>query len=99
MLDPFVLLIGNVISLINIALIVWVVIGLLMQFEIINRHNHIVQRVYFTLSKLFEPMLQPIRRFLGRLLPDFGGIDLSPIVLFLLLTFVNDLLFSWFYGL
>ena len=99
MLDPFVLLIGNVISLINIALIVWVVIGLLMQFEIINRHNHIVQRVYFTLSKLFEPMLQPIRRFLGRLLPDLGGIDLSPIVLFLLLAFVNDVLFSWFYGL
>jgi YggT family protein len=96
MLAPFVHLLANIISLINLALFVWIIMGLLMQFDIINQHNQIVQRVYFTLSKLFEPILAPIRRFLGRILPDLGGIDLSPIVLILLLMFLKDILYSWF---
>ena len=96
MLDPFIYLFINVLSLVKLALFVWVIIGLLMQFEIVNKHNHLVQRVYFTLSKLFEPMLAPIRRTLGRILPDLGGIDLSPIALILLLIFVQDALSSWF---
>ena len=99
MLDPFIYLIVNIISLINLALFIWVILGLLMQFDIVNKHNHLVQRVYFTLSKLFEPMLAPIRRVLSRILPDLGGIDLSPIGLILVLMFVKDALYSWFIGL
>ncbi|MFZ4124676.1 MAG: YggT family protein [Rickettsiales bacterium] len=97
MLNPFINLIGNLISLINIALIVWMVLSLLMNLDIINRHNQLIQRLYFTLGKLFEPLLRPIRKLLGRVLPDIGGIDLSPIVLILLLHFLNDALYSWFY--
>jgi YggT family protein len=97
MLNPIVNLLGNIIYLINLGLLIWVVLGLLMQFDIINRHSPIVQKIYFTLSRLFEPMLRPIRRVLGRFLPDLGGIDLSPLVLILLLMFLNDILYSWFY--
>lgn len=97
MLNPFINLIANVISLINLALFVWIILGLLMQFDIVNKHNQFVQRVYFTLSKFFEPLLAPIRRFLGRILPDLGGIDLSPVVLIFLLMFIKDALYSWFY--
>lgn len=98
MLNPFVNLLGNIISLINTCLFVWVILGLLMQFDIVNKHNHLVQRIYFTLSRLMEPMLRPIRRTLGRFLPDLGGLDISPIILILLLMFINDLLYSWFYS-
>ncbi len=97
MLNPFVNLLSDIISLVNLGLLIWVILGLLMQFDIINRHSPLVQRVYFTLGKLFEPMLQPIRRLLGRILPDLGGIDLSPILLILLLRFIDNLLYSWFY--
>jgi YggT family protein len=97
MLNPFIDLINNIISLVNLAIIIWVILGLLMNFDIVNRHNPLVQRIYFTLGRVLEPMLKPIRRLLSRYLPDLGGIDLSPLVLLLLLHFVNDALYSWFY--
>ena len=99
MLNPFIILIGRIISIVNFLLFIWIILGLLMHFDIINRHNPLVQKVYFTLQKLFEPLLRPIRRLLGRVLPDLGGIDLSPIVLMLILMFLNDALYSWFYTL
>lgn len=98
MLNPFIDLVSNLIGLLNLGLFIWIIIGLLMQFDIINRHSHIVQRVYFTLSRVFEPMLLPFRRLLARVLPDLGGIDLSPILLILAFRFIDDLLYSWFYS-
>jgi YggT family protein len=98
MLNPFINLIGNLIAIINFALFVWIILGLLMHLDIINRTNPLVQRVHFTLQRLFDPMLRPIRKLLGRILPDVGGIDLSPIILILLLHFFNDAIYSWFYA-
>ncbi len=97
MLNPFINLISNIISLINWALIIWMVLDLLIHFDVVNRHNPLIQKVYFTLGKLLEPLLRPIRRLLARVLPDLGGIDLSPLVLVLLLNFLNNALYSWFY--
>lgn len=98
MLNPFIDLIGSLISILNFGLFVWVILSVLMNLDIINRHNPIVQKIYFTLGKLFEPMLRPIRKLLGRVLPDIGGLDLSPIILILLLNFLNNALYSWFYS-
>ena len=54
------------------------------------RHNKLVYTLIDFLNRLTEPFLRPIRR----LLPDLGGIDISPIILILLLytmqIFVND---------
>ena len=97
MLNPFINLLSNVITLINWALIIWLVLDLLIHFDVINRHNPLIQKIYFTLGKLIEPLLRPIRRLLARILPDLGGIDLSPLVLVLLLNFLNNALYSWFY--
>lgn len=97
MFNPFIDLISNVIFLINLALIVWIVLGLLMHFDIVNRTNPLVSRVYSTLGRLIDPMLSRIRRVTGKFLPDLGGIDLSPIVLMLLLHFINNAMYSWFY--
>lgn len=96
-LNPFIDLISNVISLINLALMVWIVLGLLIHFDIVNRRNPLVSRIYAALTRLLEPMLGRIRRATGKFLPDLGGIDLSPIVLVLLLHFINNALYSWFY--
>jgi YggT family protein len=97
MLNPFIDLISNVIFIVNLALIIWVVIGLLMHFDIVNRHSPVVNRVYSALTRLLEPLLTRIRKLLGRFLPTVDGIDLSPIVLILLLHFINNALYSWFY--
>ena len=98
MLNPFINLLGNLISLINLTLIIWIVLSLLLQFDIVNRTNPVIQRIFATLQMLVEPLLRPIRRFLAKFLPNLGGIDLSPIVLILLLHFLSDALYSWFYS-
>jgi YggT family protein len=97
MLNPFINLISNVISLINLTLIVWIILGLLIYFDIVNRYHPLVNRIYLTLNKIFEPILAPIRKQLSRLLPDLGGVDLSPVILVLLLHFIDNALYSWFY--
>ena len=99
MLDPFILLISAVIRLYSFIIFAWIIMSLLINFDIINRHQPIVSRIYYVLGRLIEPALRPIRRVLGRILPDLGGIDLSPIVLILLLQFFQNAMFSWFWGL
>lgn len=97
MLNPFIDLISNVIFLINLCLFVWLILDILIHFDIVNKHNPLIQRIYGTLGRLIEPLLRPIRRALAKFLPDLGGIDISPIILILLLNFLNNLLYSWFY--
>jgi YggT family protein len=97
MLNPFIDLISTIISLINLVLIIWIILGLLIHFDIVNRSNPLVSRIYATLGQLIEPLLSRIRRVTRTYLPDLNGIDLSPIVLMLLLHFINNALYSWFY--
>ncbi len=95
MLLPFVNLINHIIDLVNLGLIVWIVLDMLMRFDIVNRYNPLVRRVHAALGDVFEPMLRPIRRLMAKILPNLGGLDLSPLVLILLLHFVADAVNSW----
>lgn len=97
MLNPFIDLISNIIFLINLALIGWMLLGLLIHFDIVNRTSPIVATLYSTLGRLIEPLLRRLRRAFGKFLPDLNGVDLSPILLFLLLHFLDNALYSWFY--
>ena len=96
MLNPFINLLSNVISLVNLALIVWIVLDICIQYNIINRGQPLVDKVYTTLTRLFDPLLNPIRGLLNKFLPPIG-IDLSPLVFILALMFLNDAMYSWFY--
>lgn len=95
MLNPFIEVISMAIHLLEMALFVWIILGLLIHFDVINAYQPIVARVRQGLDKLFNPMLRPIRNFL----PDFGGLDLSPIILILAFRFIDSALFHWFYNL
>ncbi len=89
--NPVVYLISTLIWWINLALFVWVILSLLISFNIVNRWHPIVSRVYDVLSRLLEPLLRPIRR----ILPDLGGIDISPIILIILLNFIERSLYYY----
>jgi YggT family protein len=97
MLNPFIHLISNIISILNLALIVWIVLDVLIQFNIVNRAQPLIAGIYRTLTKLFDPILQPIRNVLQRFLPMLS-IDLSPLVLILLMMFIEDAMYSWLYN-
>ncbi len=83
-------LIDNVVSLYIWVLFLAVISSWLINFNVINTSNRVVYMIVDVLYKLTEPALRPIRR----LLPNMGGLDLSPIVLILLLYFIRDLLFD-----
>ncbi len=87
-------LIANVIDLYVWVLILAVVASWLISFNVINTTNRVVYVVVDFLYRATEPALRPIRRFL----PNLGGLDISPVVLILLLIFVQDLLRDLAYG-
>jgi YggT family protein len=59
---------------------------------VINTRNPFINQVGEFLHRITEPALRPIRS----VLPNFGGIDLSPMVLILLLIFARRLLWQMF---
>ena len=84
-------LIGVLILLIQIF--IWVIIGQailswLIAFNVINTQSDGVRQFLYWLDRVTEPVYRPIRRFM----PDFGGIDFSPIVVILLMYLVIGLL-------
>lgn len=91
MLDshPVLWLIDNLISLLMIAIFVAVVMSWLVAFDVINLRNRFVRMVYDVVNAIMEPFLRPIRR----ILPAFGGLDLSPLILLILLGFAQRLVY------
>ncbi len=75
-----------------LQLAVWVIIAQailswLVAFNVINTSSNFVRTLLTGLDRLTAPLYRPIRR----ILPDFGGIDLSPIVLILAIQIVRKL--------
>jgi YggT family protein len=87
-------LVSTVISIYIWVLIIQVVISWLVAFNVINTRNRFVFMVADAAYKITEPALRPIRR----ILPNFGGLDLSPVVLILLLGFIQRLLAEYAYA-
>jgi YggT family protein len=69
-------------------LIAQAILSWLLAFGVINRYNRGVAVIGDFLYRITEPALRPIRSFL----PNFGGIDISPIILILILYFISDLI-------
>jgi YggT family protein len=84
-------LVDTVIMIYIWLLIIQAVLSWLVAFGVVNRHNRVVVMVGDFLWRVTEPVLRPIRR----VLPDLGGIDISPVILILLLYFVRNLMFEY----
>jgi YggT family protein len=84
-------LIGNIINLYLFLLLVYIALSWLTYFGVVNGRNRVVSAVNDFLYKITEPLLRPLRRLQHKYLPTWQ-IDLSPILLSLLLIFVNDLI-------
>jgi YggT family protein len=70
------------------VILIQFVLSLLIVFNVINTHNDFIRNLYGALEKMTEPIYRPIRR----ILPDFGGIDFSPMVVVILIMILNRLL-------
>ncbi len=76
-------------GLLKFLLIVYAIMSWLIAFNVVNTYNSFVRGVQHTLDRIFDPLLRPIRR----IIPDMGGIDLSPMVLFLLIVLIQNYLY------
>ncbi len=89
-MTSLVILLDTLLELYIWCLLVFVVMGWLISFRVVNTHNRLISVVNDFLYRLTEPALRPIRR----VLPNLGGIDISPIILIVLLWFARDLLWE-----
>jgi YggT family protein len=73
-----------------LQLYIWIVIAMaifswLVAFNVVNTRNPVVAMVGDFLYRITEPVLRPIRNFM----PNLGGIDISPVILFLIIVFIR----------
>ncbi len=87
-MQSFYILLLDCISIYMWLVIVGVILSWLIQFNVINSSNRFVYLVATFINRATEPVLTPIRS----VLPDMGGLDISPVILILLLVFVRNLI-------
>lgn len=63
-------------SIVWFFVIAHLIMSWLINFQVLNMHQPLVYQIWTSLQRLLEPIYTPIRR----MLPDMGGIDLSPMV-------------------
>ena len=93
-MQSFLILINNLVTLIVWILIFQVIMSWLIAFNIVNTHNRFVWQINYALHKLTNPLLSPIQQ----ILPNLGGIDISPVILIIVLHFARNILFEFFLG-
>jgi YggT family protein len=85
MMNPIFWLILQLLDIYTWIVIAAVVASWLIAFNVVNLHNNVVRSIVRVLDILTEPVFRQVRR----VLPSFGGIDLSPIVVFLGIMFIR----------
>ena len=79
--DFFLYIIFQVLQVYKYAVIIYVILSMLISFNIINTNNRIISIVMDFLFKLIEPLLRVIRN----VIPNFGAIDVSPVILIIII--------------
>ena len=86
------ILLDSVITIYLWIIIVNAVQSWLVAFNVLNTQNRFIFSILDATYKLTDPVLNKIRRFL----PNFGSIDISPLVLILALMFLRNMVFEIF---
>ncbi len=94
-MNPFLWLIHTVINIYFWIILAMVIMSWLIAFGIVNRSNPYVRQIGYALDRLTDPLLRPIRR----VLPDLGGLDVSPIILLIGMQFLGMLVDNVFFRL
>ena len=79
-------------------IVVQAIMSWLIAFNVINTYNETVRSIWLALDKMTEPLYRPIRR----ILPDFGALDLSPLVVLLVIGILMRVVIpniqNWYMG-
>ena len=80
-IDFFLYIIFQILQIYKYAVIIYVILSMLISFNIINTNNRIFSIVMDFLFNLIEPLLRVIRN----VIPNFGAIDVSPVILIIII--------------
>lgn len=92
-LNPFIILIVQIINLYGFILVLHIIMSWLLYFDLLNARSPAVNKIMHFLHRLTEPTLGRIRKYM----PKLGSVDISPVVLFLLLILLKNILITYFY--
>jgi YggT family protein len=90
---PFLYVIMLALEWYSYLVLAWVIVSWLIAFNIVNTRNPIVSAIADFLYRITEPVLGPIRRRM----PNLGGIDISPVILFLIIILINRFIGEYIY--
>jgi YggT family protein len=93
MMNPLLWLILTLIRIYIYVLIAAAVLSWLIAFNVVNSHNPTVRMIWDLFYRLTEPALRPIRA----VIPNLGGIDVSPVILIIGLMFLEYVVL-WLFG-
>ena len=74
-------------------IVVQAILSWLIAFNVINTYNETVRSIWIALQRMTEPLYRPIRR----ILPDFGALDLSPMVVLLIVYVLSEIVIPRLY--
>ena len=83
-----------ILSIITWIIIIQAVLSWLVAFNVLSVQNPTVRAIWSGLERLTEPVYRPIRD----LLPQMGGLDLTPLIVLLILFFLRSLIVRYGYG-
>jgi YggT family protein len=78
--------IAMLLNLVWWVFLIMIIMSWLISFNVINTRNQFVASVWRILNQVTEPILRPIRR----IIPPMGGLDLSPIIVFVIIFFLQS---------
>jgi YggT family protein len=88
MSDALLFIVNSVINLIIFIVLANAVISWLVVFDVLNVRNPQIGQIVRALDSATRPLLAPIRRFV----PNLGGVDISPVILYILLQALQILI-------
>ena len=80
-IDFFAYIIFQILQIYKYAIIFYVIIRMLISFNVINNSNSLISIIMDFLFRLIEPLLKVIRK----VIPNFGAIDISPVILIIVI--------------
>jgi YggT family protein len=80
-------IVGFLLWVATMVIVVQAILSWLIAFNVINTHNEFVRSLWQGLGRITEPFYRPIRR----ILPDFGALDISPLIVLLILYILNNI--------
>jgi YggT family protein len=87
MLIPLVQIVDYLLWILLWIIIIQAILSWLIAFNVINTHNDFVRQLLYALNRMTEPLYRPIRR----IMPDFGMLDFSPLVVLLVIQILRSI--------